>query len=201
MSKTRAIRAFAFAAAWIAALPVTAQTIQTNPTGYYIGSVAERTVETLPAGPLYWRVETYPTLGEASAGGGPYSFAASISGRHWRFTLGSRADGQKPAVAEIGPVSVPTAKRLLLRINHAGGPPKSETPVHTHPGSEAIYVLKGEISQRTPTGVHRASAGETLNAHAPEMPMQIVSSGSVDLEQLVMFVVDADRPFSSPAKF
>lgn len=201
MSRARAIRAFALAAAWSAALPVTAQTIQTNPTGYYIGSVAERTVETLPAGPLYWRVETYPTLQEASGGGGPYTFSANISGRHWRFTLGPRTGDWTRSVAEIGPVSVPTAKRFLLRINHAGGPPKSETPVHTHPGSEAIYVLSGEISQRTPTGVHRASAGETLNAHAPEMPMQIVSSGWVDLEQLVMFVVDADRPFSSPAKF
>lgn len=33
------------------------------------------------------------------------------------------------------------------------------------------------------------------------MPMQVSSSGSTDLHSLVMFVVDADRPFSTPAKF
>jgi hypothetical protein len=30
--------------------------------------------------------------------------------------------------------------------------------------------------------------------------MQVSSSGSTDLHSLVMFVVDATRPFSSPAK-
>jgi hypothetical protein len=32
------------------------------------------------------------------------------------------------------------------------------------------------------------------------MPMQVSSSGSSDLLALVMFVVDANRPFSTPAK-
>jgi hypothetical protein len=33
------------------------------------------------------------------------------------------------------------------------------------------------------------------------MVMQLASSGGADLEQLVMFVVDADRPFSPAAHF
>jgi hypothetical protein len=33
------------------------------------------------------------------------------------------------------------------------------------------------------------------------MPMQVSSSGSTDLHALVMFVVDATKPFSSPATF
>jgi hypothetical protein len=33
-----------------------------------------------------------------------------------------------------------------------------------------------------------------------EHPMQVSSTGSADLHSLVMFVVDATRPFSSPAK-
>ena len=88
-----------------------------------------------------------------------------------------------------------------LRINRAGGPPDARTPIHSHPGSEAIYVLRGQVSQRTDHGVEQASAGEVLNAHAPEMAMQLTSSGRTELEQLVMFVVDAERPFSSPARF
>ena len=33
------------------------------------------------------------------------------------------------------------ATEYLLRVNHGSGPPGSKTPVHTHPGSEAFYVL------------------------------------------------------------
>ena len=34
-----------------------------------------------------------------------------------------------------------------------------------------------------------------------EQPMQVWSSGTADLHSLVMFVVDAARPFSTPSKF
>lgn len=170
---------------------------------YFITPVAEKRVASLPPGPLHWRVETFPTLDAARAAEGPHALAASVASRHWLFTLGP-ASGSTPGgtrVAEIGPVALPAARQFLLRINHAGGPPGAQTPVHTHPGSEAIYVLRGQVSQRTPHGVLRADAGHTLNAHEPGMVMQIMSSGTTDLEQLVMFVVDADRPFSPPAAF
>ncbi len=32
------------------------------------------------------------------------------------------------------------------------------------------------------------------------MAMRVFSGGTTDLDQLVMFVVDATRPFSTPAK-
>jgi hypothetical protein len=35
--------------------------------------------------------------------------------------------------------------------------------------------------------------------HPPGTPMEVSSSGSGDLAALVMFVVDAAKPFSSPA--
>jgi hypothetical protein len=40
-----------------------------------------------------------------------------------------------------------------------------------------------------------------MTGHGPDMPMEVSSSGTSDLNVLVMFVVDATRPFSSPAKF
>ena len=104
-------------------------------------------------------------------------------------------------VAEIGPVPPITAPDYLLRINHAFGPPGARTPVHTHPGSEAFYVLAGRLGQRTSHGVSHADAGQTMNGHGPGMVMEVFSAGTNDLDQLVMFVVDATRPFSSPAKF
>ncbi len=39
-----------------------------------------------------------------------------------------------------------------------------------------------------------------MAGHDPDVPMEVSSSGTSDLNALVMFVVDATRPFSSPAK-
>ena len=47
----------------------------------------------------------------------------------------------------------------------------------------------------------RVVAGQPAAGHGADMPMQVSSSGSGDLLSLVMFVVDANRPFSSPATF
>jgi len=42
-------------------------------------------------------------------------------------------------------------------------------------------------------------AGQTEAGHGPALPMQVSSSGATNLHSLVMFVVDAGKPFSSPA--
>lgn len=168
-----------------------------------IKPVAEKKLKELPAGPLYWRLETFPTLAQAEAAVGPASLAAEAAGKAWLFTLGAKG-GATPGgskVAEIGPVPPISAPEYLLRINRAGGPPGAKTPVHTHPGSEAFYVLAGRLGQRTPHGVAHADAGQAMNGHGGDMPMEVFSAGAADLDQLVMFVVDATRPFSSPAKF
>jgi len=102
-------------------------------------------------------------------------------------------------MVELGPLPEISASQYLLRINEASGPPGSITPVHSHPGSEAAYVLVGEQSFRTPHGVKRIAAGHAEVGHGPDTPMQASNSGSVDLRALIMFVVDATKPFSKPA--
>lgn len=170
---------------------------------FEIRPVAEKKLKQLPTGNLYWRVENFATLAQAQAAAGETSLAAEISGKVWLFTLGPKGGSTPGAskVAEIGPIPVITAPEYLLRINHAGGPPGSTTPVHSHPGSEAFYVLTGRLGMKTPNGVMHADAGKTMNGHHADMPMEVFSAGTTDLDQLVMFVVDATRPFSSPAKF
>jgi hypothetical protein len=164
--------------------------------------VVEKKLAQLPAGPLYWRIENFPTLGEAQAAAGPTSLAAEIAGKVWLFTLGPKggATSGGSKVAEIGPVPPITAPEYLLRINYASGPSGAKTPVHTHPGSEAFFVLTGKVGQRTSHGIAHAEAGQAMNGHGADMPMEVFSAGTADLAQLVMFVVDATRPFSSPAK-
>jgi quercetin dioxygenase-like cupin family protein len=165
--------------------------------------LGEKKVAEIPAGPLFWRIENFAALAQAQAAAGPWGVAAESAGKVWLFTLGPAggmsAGGTK--VAEVGPITPVVATQYLLRINEASGPPGSITPVHTHPGSEAFYVLAGETSSHTPHGVKRIGAGQSATGHGADTPMQVSSSGTTDLHSLVMFVVDANKPFSSPATF
>jgi quercetin dioxygenase-like cupin family protein len=177
-------------------LPASAQPLAVKP-------LAEKKVAELPPGPLYWRIENFPDVARAQSAATPWSLVAEAGGRVWLLTLGgagaSTSGGSK--VADLGPVPALTAPQYLLRLNEASGPPGSITAVHSHPGSEAFFVLSGEQTIRTPHGELRVTEGKPATGHAADTPMQVSSSGSTDLHALVMFVVDATRAFSSPAKW
>ncbi len=183
---------------------------------YVIEPIAEMKVKRLPTGDLFWRVESFPTLDAAKAAAPPYrwnpdtvsydglpSLTAEAAGKAWLFTLGPKGGatvgGTK--VAEIGPVPPLSAPEYLLRVNFSHGPPGSATPVHMHFGSEAFYVVAGTLSQRTPQGVMNVEAGHSMNGHPAGMTMEVFNSGTTQLTALIMFVVDATKPFSVPAKF
>ena len=168
-----------------------------------IKPLAEKKLQDLPAGPLYWRIEHVDALAQAQAAAGPWTLVAESAGKVWLFTLGPAGGSSAGAtkVTEVGPIPRIVAPQYLLRINEASGPPGSITPVHTHPGSEAFFVLAGEQSIRSQHGVMRVMVGQAEAGHGADMPMQVSSSGSTDLRALVMFVVDATKPFSSPATF
>ena len=183
---------------------------------YVVEPVAQKKIKELPAGPLYWRVENFPTLTDAKAAVGPdgwnpasvryettTSLIAEVAGKVWVVTLGpkgaSTPGGTK--VAEIGPLPPITASEYLLRLNYGSGPPESKTPVHSHPGSESFYVISGRLGQKTPDGVSYVDAGHTMAGHASGTTMEVFNAGKTDLNALIMFVVDASKPFSVPAKF
>jgi hypothetical protein len=168
-----------------------------------IKPLAERKVQALPSGELFWQIEEFPALAQAQAAAGPMGLAVEAAGKAWLFRHGPA--GAPPSEgatqrATVGPVPRIEAAQYLLRINEARGVPGSSTPIHSHPGSEAFYVLAGEQSIRSPHGVMRVAAGRSETGHGADVPMQVSSSGASDLHALVMFVVDAGRPFSSPAK-
>jgi len=163
----------------------------------------EKKVAELPSGELFWRVETFPSLEQARAAATQWALVAESAGKVWLFTLGPAGGASAGAtkVAEVGPIPRVTAPEYLLRINEASGPPGSLTPIHTHAGSEAFFVLTGEQSIRSSHGVQVVKAGQPEAGHGAGMAMQVSSSGQTDLHSLVMFVVDATKPFSSPATF
>ena len=181
---------------------------------YIVKPIAEMKVKQLPKGPLYWQVENFPTLDQAKTAAGEYrwnpdtvtydgwpSLMAEVAGRVWLFTLGPQgaATTGGTKVAEIGPVPPVSAPEYLLRVNYGSGPPGAKTPVHSHSGSEAFYVVAGKLGQRTPNGISYVEAGHTMNGHMAGMPMEVFNGGTTDLTALIMFVVDATKPFSVPA--
>ena len=170
---------------------------------FVVEDVAEKTVTELPAGPLYWHVENFPALADAEAAAGPLSLAADVEGKVWLFTLGPKGTPMHGGsmVTEIGPLVEVSAPEYLLLIAHGVAAPGATSGVHTHPGTEAFFVLEGQLSQKTPHGVNVVEAGKTLAGGAAEDPMEVTSSGGEELHWLIMFVVDANKPFASDATF
>lgn len=167
-----------------------------------VKALASMKIAAVPPGPLYWRLETFPSQALAQSAAGPMSLAAQSGGRNWLITLGppggASAGGTK--VAEVGPIPNVTATHYLLQVNEASGPPGAITAQHSHPGSETFYVLSGETTSRTSDAMMHVGAGHSEIGHVAGTSMQVSSTGSVDLLSLVMFLVDADQPFSTPAK-
>ena len=110
---------------------------------YVVEPVAQKKVEKLPDGPLYWRVETFPSLTDAKAAVGPdgwdpaavryrttTALIAEVDDKVYVATLGAKG-GSTPGgtkVAEIGPLPPISASEYLLRLNYGSGPPGANRP-------------------------------------------------------------------------
>ncbi len=168
---------------------------------FNVSKMATKSVSQLPEGELYWHIENFPTLDAAKAAGGDYSLAAEYDDKAWLFTLADRKAagmGGTP-VASVGPVPRIDAVEFLLQINSGQAPVGAKTSIHSHPGPEAFLILSGQLTQRTPYGLHVLNAGATM-AGTPDQAMEVSSTGNEDLSELIMFVVDPLRPFGSPAE-
>src|SRR3984957_18409922 len=136
----------------IASAPTIAQT--QIPPALTIKTLGSVKITALPAGSLFWRLETFPTLVLAQSAAGPSALAVQSGGRNWLITLGSVGGATAGGTqgAEVGRLPAVKATNYLLQVNEASGPPGAITAQHSHPGSETFYVLNGETTSRTPEG-------------------------------------------------
>lgn len=165
--------------------------------------IAEKIVDALPSGPLYWSVKSFPSLEDAKKASGEFSLAAESDGKAWLFAIGTKSKAVEGdvAVIEAGPITPPVASKFLLRVSESITTPGRKTPVHTHPGSEAIYVLKGAVEIKTKDRTHLVSAGEASAGPPPNTVMQATTMGTETAHNLIMFVLDASKPPQTPASF
>jgi hypothetical protein len=131
---------------WVAQSTATAQQ------KFVVTPIAEKRLNQLPAGQLYWRFENFPTLDQAKAVASKYrwnpdmvsddgwpSMTAEVAGKAWLFALGQKgaATPGGTKVDEIGPVPSLSAPEYQLRVNYGSAPPGAKTPVHSHFGERS----------------------------------------------------------------
>jgi ribonuclease BN (tRNA processing enzyme)/quercetin dioxygenase-like cupin family protein len=164
--------------------------------GCYV--IANEALESLPPGPLFWHLYTYPTTAAASEARGTSSGSVVESfGKSWLFKL-APADWKPPAgekVAVIGPLPVPLAKKYFARyMESIEAPTVAGTPVHTHPGPEAWYLVSGAQCLRTPSKAFVLHSGDTGFVPGGE-PMMLKPNGTEPRHSLVLVLHDASQPW------
>ena len=169
---------------------------RTQEEGCYV--LANDALDSLSPGPLYWHLYTYPNLAAASqAKGTPTETVVMSFGKAWLFNIapaGWRPSGGE-RVAVIGPLPVPPAQKYFARyMESIEAPTVTGTPVHTHPGPEAWYLLGGAQCLRTPSKTFVIHAGETGFVPGGE-PMALKPSGAEPRHSLVLVLHDASQPW------
>lgn len=168
-------------------------------THWHTKTLAQKQVNALPSGPLYWEVQNFSSPAKAKAAAQPTSLAVQVGGSAWLFTLAPKgttiSGGSK--FAEIGPVDAAKAPEYRLRVAIAGGPPGAKMPGHKTAGTDAFYVLTGQLTANTASGATKAEAGQSLAGSAPRSAATVSSTGNQDLEAFVLSVEAAKRPMST----
>lgn len=182
-------------------LAVTVPGARAQETPVNVRTLAERGASELPAGALAWRVERFPTRGDAEAAAGSTGLAVEAGGAVYLVSLlgSDRPPARGRVLAEISPLVRPNAPEYLLRVSELTGPPGSQSPVHSHPGVESYFVIAGELRFRSPDGATTVGAGQGSPGVPGGTAVQATSNGSENLLGLVLFAVDATLPLTAPA--
>ena len=182
--------------------PTTQTATATAQEEFVVEDVAEKTVTELPAGPLYWHVENFPALADAEAAAGPMSLAADVEGKVWLFTLGPKGTPMHGGsmVSEIGPLVDVSAPEYLLAVSHGVAAPGAKSG-GTRIRHRGVLGAGGSVEPKDPARRERCRSRQDAGGGPPDHPMEVTSSGGEELHWLIMFVLDANKPFASEATF
>jgi len=169
---------------------------RTQDEGCYV--LSNDALGSLPPGPLYWYLYTYPNMAAASQAKKTSTETVVMSfGKAWLFNIAPA--GWRPAsgerVAMIGPLPVTPAKKYFARyMESVEAATVTGTPVHTHPGPEAWYLMSGAQCLRTPSKTFVIHAGETGFVPGEE-PMVLKPAGTEARHSIVLVLHDASLPW------
>ncbi|WP_425492003.1 cupin domain-containing protein [Lysobacter niastensis] len=147
--------------------------------------------------PMYWHLDRFDSLEAATKVAGPDGVAAEAHGSVWLMAVETRTESHHGGhhVAWIGPLEMPAGERYSMRVLSSMLEPGTATPVHTHSGPEAFYVVAGEQCLETPERSHSLGPGQSL-----VLPAGVIHrgrpSGSSARRVLALNLYDSARPVS-----
>lgn len=128
-------------------------------------------------------------------------------GRLWKIVLTTADAGIPEALGEAREVftssvveGIPT-ERVMLRVMRAQLSPRGQTPVHTHPGPEFVYVMEGIIEYETVPEGTRLLRRDDHELLPPDTPVQKRNQTGEMASLLALYLVDPDRPFTAETNF
>jgi quercetin dioxygenase-like cupin family protein len=163
---------------------------------------AREELGSLPAEPpLYWHLDTYPTVKEATSAKGPRGTVVESLGRVWLFSIAPLdyrpAAGER--VARIGPLPLVSAATFAAVYMEGVFRPGMASMIHRHPGVEAWYTLEGSMCLETPEGKLEQRAGDPGVIVRAGLPMMLTGTGTGPRKSVVLILQDATLPRSTPA--
>jgi quercetin dioxygenase-like cupin family protein len=165
---------------------------RTSELGCFI--TASETLGKLPDGPLYWHLDTYPTIAAAEAAKEASGTVVESLGQFWLFTIAGSdwrpSSGER--VARVGPLPVVAASSHTAVYAEGTFVPGMVGAVIARPGPEAWYVLEGEQCLETSEGTLVLKAGEGGFVRAG-IPMAIKSTGPGRRRALVLVLHDSTQ--------
>lgn len=165
----------------------------TDPAAEHVGAAGCYLLEEMPATNLpshvYWQIREFVSLPEAEAEAHRHRWSKAVRahGRIWLYVLGPRKEPVSGGKrwATIGPMDVPAGSTVSIHFLTSTFPPGMRTRVHSHPGSEAFFVIEGEQCVETPTIRHRITAGRGFVVQGG-LHMQAAASGRKSLVALIL---------------
>jgi mannose-6-phosphate isomerase-like protein (cupin superfamily) len=156
--------------------------------------LATQKLNAQPARPLYWHLYTGATPDAEST-------VVTAFGKTWLFRIAP--DDWKPRngqrVDMVGPLMLGPASDYVARYMQNIAPivPDShQTPVHTHPGAEAWYVVAGAQCMQTPAGTVILRAGQSAFVSAG-IPMTLGQSGTETRQSFILVLHEASSPWNT----
>ena len=163
---------------------------------------ARQELGALPAEPpLYWHLDTYPTVTAATSAKGPRGTVVESLGRVWLYSIAPLnyrpAAGER--VARIGPLPLVSAATFAAVYMEGVFQPGMASSVHRHPGVEAWYTLEGSMCLETPEGKLEQRAGDPGVIVRAGLPMMLTGTGTGPRRSVVLILQDATLPRATPA--
>lgn len=162
---------------------------------------AEEHLQELPRAPIFWHIDRFRNRSAAEGARDRNGTVVQIRGQVLLFTIAD--ESWRPSagehVANVGPLEVPAAQKLMATYMEGSFKPGMQSTVHRHPGTEAWFVLAGAQCLETPHGTQYGRPGAPPVIVPPGDPMLLTGIGTEQGHWLVLILMDAAMPRGLPA--